>query len=212
MTLRPFLPAVAVVSALAVMTSAYQLTLHADPPPQPQPDAERIADELAVEALFVRLAARNLVAREVIAGRTTVPEAAALFAWIDALPPRPSGREARQLAGQAGLPDSGGYTEAELLGVRVVMFVGVAARHDAYPPGCMERARAEFLAARRGGVHPAARGPRRTGARGCWSRPGPRRIASRPLVQMPGGYRRRSDTRPAATTSPRGVPGAVRFS
>ena len=130
----------------------------------------------------MRSAARSLVAREVIAGRATVPEAAALIGWIDALPPQRPAIQTGQVAAMAGLPDSGGYTAAELLGVRVVMHVGVAERNDAVgPPGSVGRARAAFLAARRGGVHPTPGGRPQTDASGCWNWPGPRRKDARPF-------------------------------
>jgi hypothetical protein len=131
------------------MTAAYHLVPQTGPLAPPQPDADRGPDDPGFEALLARSVARELVAREVIAGRTTVPEAAALFAWLDAQPPRTMAAWPGQLTVQAGLPDPGGYTEAEMKGVRVVAQVAAAARCPVpSPPGCVERVRAEFHAAR----------------------------------------------------------------
>jgi hypothetical protein len=151
--LHSFLPALVVASVLTATTAAYHLVPHTAPLAPPQPDADRGPDDRAFEALFARSVARDLVAREVIAGRTTVPEAAALFAWLDARPPRTKAAWPGQLTEQAGLPDPGGYTGAEMYGVRVVSEVGVSARSDAtLPPGCVDRARREFLATRARGA------------------------------------------------------------
>ena len=60
------------------------------PRPTP-PDADGAVDDLgpapAVRHVVVRAAARDLVARELIAGRMTLPDAAARFGWLNALPP-----------------------------------------------------------------------------------------------------------------------------
>ena len=176
MKLRPFLPAAAVISALAATTAAYHLAAPAaDPPPPPRPDADgRPADPVA-EAMLVRSVARGLVAREVIAGRTTVPEAAALFGWLDARSPWTKAAADGRIAADAGLSDSGGYTDAEMHGVRVVAAAtAVAGSLPCLPPGGVEWARGEFLAARRAGSSPGCRRCPRTGASGCWRRPGPR--------------------------------------
>jgi hypothetical protein len=147
--LHSFLPALVVASVLTAMTAAYHLVPRTGPLAPPQPDVDRDPGDSGFEALFVRSVARELVAREVLAGRTTVPEAAALFAWLDARPPRTKAAWPGQLSVQAGLPDPGGYTEAEMHGVRVVAEVAAAARSPVpSPPGCVERVRAEFLATR----------------------------------------------------------------
>ena len=193
---RSLLPAVAGFVALAATSAAYRLASPDEPVPQHQPDAGyHLAADPAAEAYRVRSAARNLVAREVIAGRTTVPEAAAVFGWLDARPPRHVDPTPADTASLAGLPDPGGYTAAEMLGVRVVAFV---ATRDvcASRPVCMERVRAEFLAARREGSLPDYPRPPRSGACSCWRGPGPRPRRSWPAGRTPGGSRRRSDTGP----------------
>jgi hypothetical protein len=147
--LRPLLPAVAGLVALVATTAAYRLALRTDPPPPPRADADGCPVDPVIEARFIRSVARELVAQEVIAGRWSVPEAAAVFGWLDARPPRTVAAFPDQIAALAGLSDTGGYTDAELQGVRVVALAALMARSDSpSPPGSVERVRREFLAAR----------------------------------------------------------------
>jgi hypothetical protein len=150
--LRTLFPATAAVAALTATTAMYRVATDADPPPRPRPDVEWYPADPAVEVLFVRSLARDLVAGEVIAGRTSVPEAAAVFAWLDALPPRCPAAAPDRIAVLAGLSDPGGYTQAELLGLRVVAQVEVMVRPASVTLGCAERVRGEFLAARAQGT------------------------------------------------------------
>jgi hypothetical protein len=145
---RTLLPATAAVAALTATTAMYRLATDADPPPPPRSDADRCPADPAIEVLFVRSVARDLVAQEVIAGRMTVPEAVAMFAWLDAHPPWYPAAPPGQMAVLAGLSDPGDYTEAELLGLRLVAHAEVAARSASAPVGCAERVRGEFLAVR----------------------------------------------------------------
>jgi hypothetical protein len=151
MQFRPLLPTAAIVTALAATSAVYRLAPHSDLPHYNQRDADLnlvSPPDPAAEAHCVRSMARDLAVREVIAGRASVTEAAALFGWLDGLPPRQWATSHDQLAVLASLPDAAGYTEAELLGARVVALVEVVSCDDAAQPGCVERVRREFFSAR----------------------------------------------------------------
>ena len=196
MTLRPLLPAAVALSALALTTAVYRLAPHPELPPPPLPEPGREPAESAIEALIVRSVARQLVARDVIAGRTTVPEAAALYRWLDAQPPRTKAPWGDQILAQAGWYDVGGFTDDEMQGVRVVAQVSILTRCGAdLPPGCVERVRCEFLAARCAGSSPRRPRSPRTGARSCWGRPGPSLGGWLSADWAAEGCSRRSDTK-----------------
>jgi hypothetical protein len=106
----------------------------------------------AVAAFVFRSAAKGEIVREVIAGRRSLPEAAALFGWLDAISPRTVAIPPHELAARAGLADEN-YTADELLAVQVVARVAIVAREDS-PAQAAEltaRVRGEFLAAREAG-------------------------------------------------------------
>ena len=91
----------------------------ADPTPLALPADPSAAD------LAARSAAKDGVTREVLAGRMTLPEAAARFARLNALPPRSIIPRPDILAMTAGLPDPGDCTEAEWAAVQVAVRVAV---------------------------------------------------------------------------------------
>src|SRR5262249_36942662 len=84
----------------------------------------------AVRQRLVRVAARDLVARELIAGRMALPGAAARFAWLNALPPTTQIRPPEDLAALVGLPAGEKYGEGEALALQVVAWLGRPALSD----------------------------------------------------------------------------------
>jgi hypothetical protein len=77
----------------------------------------------AVRCVLVRSSARDLVAKEVIAGRMVLPDAAARFGWLNALPPPAPPAPTELLAVRVGLPGDEWYTEGERLALQVVAWV-----------------------------------------------------------------------------------------
>jgi hypothetical protein len=145
---RGILSAAAAVAAVAGVYAVVKTF----PAPAPPEAARAGPSDPEHTGALVRLAAKNLVAREVIAGRTTLPEATALFEWLNGLYPPAPARTPFPWAKPAGLPD-GDYTAAEAAAAEVVQWVAAVARRE-YPDREGEVAAdavAEFLAARSGG-------------------------------------------------------------
>jgi hypothetical protein len=104
-------------------------------PPYPEPlppdwAAQPGPRDPAIEAVAVRSAAKHLVAWEVIAARMTLPDAAARFGWLNALPPPFRAFPRDGPASEPWLPDRGGFTEAEWLAAEVVEWVASEVRAD----------------------------------------------------------------------------------
>jgi hypothetical protein len=97
---------------------------NADSPALAQP----VGPHFAVVA--ARSAAKEKVTREFLAGRMTLPEAAARFARLNAAPPRAVAQPSDDLARQAGLPDAGDVTEAERAALQVITWAEVVARRE----------------------------------------------------------------------------------
>src|SRR5438874_6083753 len=155
MAARPKLfPAPAVLLPVAVAAAVAVCAAHPDDPRPDPPGAESPGKYLPPDPVSVRLAtrsaARDRVAREVIAGRITLPEVAAAFAWFDRLPPEATHPSARVLERWVGLPVGDPYTESELSALAVVVWVVTLVEYE-HPDGTGEliaRARGQFLADR----------------------------------------------------------------
>src|SRR5262245_23437600 len=118
-------------------------------PPSPEPDGalEYLEPGPAVRHAVVRATARDLVARELIAGRLALPDAAARFGWLNVLPPPAQTRPPEQLAALAGLPAGEQYGEGEALALQVVAWLGRPALSDD-PARAQEAALQQFREAR----------------------------------------------------------------
>jgi hypothetical protein len=131
-------------AAAACAVGLAYLALYLAPRPEPPgaaAPAELLSPDPAAAQAIARSAAKEAIAREVIAGRMTLPEAADRFGRLNAMPPPAPVRVPNLLAADAGLADSGGYTGAELPALQVVAWVAIVARED-----CPDRA--EEVAAR----------------------------------------------------------------
>ncbi|HKB03010.1 MAG TPA: hypothetical protein VKD90_12370 [Gemmataceae bacterium] len=93
-------------------------------PPNPHAAVDHLDADPVVRHRLVRAAARDVVARELIAGRMTLPDAAARFGWLNALPPTTQTRPPEVLAALAGLPAGEKYGEGEALALQVVAWLG----------------------------------------------------------------------------------------
>jgi hypothetical protein len=125
-------------------------------PPSTRPNSDRAVDRLApdyldrdpaVRQMVVRAAARDLVARDLIAGRMALPEAAARFEWLNALPPTTQTHPPEHLAALAGLPAGEKYWEGEALALQVVAWLGRPVLSDD-PARAQEAALWQFREAR----------------------------------------------------------------
>lgn len=94
----------------------------------------------AVRHVIVRVVAKDLVVRELIAGRLSLPDAAARFGWLNSLPPAALPRPSQHLAALAGLPTGVQYVEGEALALQVVAWIS-----RMVPTGEPAGARAEAL-------------------------------------------------------------------
>src|SRR5687768_12603354 len=95
-------PALLTAAATAVIGGA--VTQFA-PPPAPNDGGAPLDADPAIAQVDLRSRTRDLVVREMTAGRMTLPEAAAAFGWLDRLtPPIPTPLPC-QAALTAGLPD-----------------------------------------------------------------------------------------------------------
>jgi hypothetical protein len=101
----------------------------------------------AARHAVVRATAKDLVAREFIAGRMALPDAAAWFGWLNALPPTTRTLPPEHLAALAGLPAGETYGEGEALGLQVVAWLGRPVLSDD-PAGAQEAALRQFREAR----------------------------------------------------------------
>jgi hypothetical protein len=150
---RPGRAALAVGAAAVALTyTAIRFPSYPDPPgtggaAEPEPG------DLAAEAVAARSAAKHLVVREVIAGRMALPDAAARFGWLNALPPPFRAFPQDGPASEPWLPDRGGFTEAEWLAAQVVEWVANEVREDHRVRAGEVRARlvGEFWSARAAG-------------------------------------------------------------
>jgi hypothetical protein len=138
--------ALAVVCA-AAMACAALLISPCRRPPNPDAAIDHLDPDPAVRHGDVRAAAKDLVARELIAGRMSLPEAAARFGWLNALPPKAQTRPPEVLAALAGLPAGEKYGEGEALALQVVAWLGRPALSDD-PSRAQEAALRQFREAR----------------------------------------------------------------
>src|SRR5947209_13832796 len=78
-----------VLAYAALVTATFTLaeTTGSRPPPTGGPPAESDAPADAAAAVFERVVAKTAVGRAVLAGRLSLPEAAAVFSWLDRQPP-----------------------------------------------------------------------------------------------------------------------------
>jgi hypothetical protein len=84
---------------------------------------EYLDPDPAVRQVVVRTVAKDLVAQEVIAGRMALPDAAARFGWLQALPPATdSAYPPELLAALVGLPAGEQFSEGEVLALQVVVW------------------------------------------------------------------------------------------
>ena len=86
--------------------------------------ADRPADS---EAVLARSLAKHCVATEVTRGRLTVPEAAAVFGWLNRRPPPADPAEV--IGRQFSLSDAARRCEAEVLCAQVMAYRAAAVRH-----------------------------------------------------------------------------------
>jgi hypothetical protein len=101
----------------------------------------------AVRQHVVRTAARDRVARELVAGRLSLPDAAARFGWLNALPLTSRTHPRGHLAALAGLPADEEYEEGEVLALQVVAWLGRPVLSDD-PARAQEAALRQFRDAR----------------------------------------------------------------
>jgi hypothetical protein len=111
---------------------------------------EHLDPDPAARQLVVRAVARDLVARELIAGRMTLPAAAARFGWLNALSPTTQPHPAGHLAALAGLPAGEEYGEGEALALQVWAWLGRPVLSDD-PARAQEAALRQFREARAAG-------------------------------------------------------------
>jgi hypothetical protein len=116
-------------------------------PPNPHVALDHLDADPEVRHALVRAAAKDLVARELIAGRMALPDAAARFGWLNALPPKAQTRPPEVLAVLAGLPAGEKYGEGEALALQVVAWLGRPVLSDD-PPRAQEVALRQFREAR----------------------------------------------------------------
>jgi hypothetical protein len=149
----PYSPALLATGAAVVIGGA--VIRFAPTPAVADDDAdEGMAPDPAVAQANLKSRARDLVAREVAAGRMTLPDAAAAFDWFDHLPPLSPAPLPWQASVGAGVPPDPGYTQTEILALRVVTRVDVLERtqYPAVPAGSAEAARGQSRRARAGGA------------------------------------------------------------
>ncbi len=140
-------------AAAALAYTAY-LFSPAGPPPNQPVEAHVSAPGPVCQHLAVRLAAKDAIARDVAAGRTSLFDAAARFAWLNTLPPqcpRMGDTDAGYVAAEFGLEAGPGFTDNERAALQVIAW---ATERTAWmsPERAGEvagRLRDEFLAARR---------------------------------------------------------------
>src|SRR5689334_3154871 len=113
-------------AAVVLVCAATRFSPHPDPPGV----GEFEPPDPAFAAVAVRSVAKDLVVREVIAGRMALPEAAAQFAWLNELPPPARVFPPDVPASQAWLPERGEFTGTELLAAQVVEWAANAARAE----------------------------------------------------------------------------------
>jgi hypothetical protein len=141
-------PAVAAAAVSALGMTCAALFCPPGPRPPADPTVCYFEPDPAIARLDARSAAREWVAREVAAGRMTLPEAAARFAWLDGLPPRAILPTPEEMAVKAGLPAGGRYTEKERSALQVVAWI---AERAGDLDRAAEAARSLFLAERAAG-------------------------------------------------------------
>ena len=88
------------------------------------PRADRPADS---DAVIARTLAKHFVATEVARGRLTVPEAAAVFGWLNRLPPPTD--PAEHVGGMSGISDAARRSEPEVLCAQVMTYRAAAVRN-----------------------------------------------------------------------------------
>jgi hypothetical protein len=135
------------VVCVAAITCPVLLISPRRPAPNPNAAVDYLDPDPAVRNRLVRAAARDLVARELIAGRITLPDAAARFGWLNALPPKAQTRPPEVLAALAGLPAGEEYGEGEVLALQVVAWLGRPVLSDD-PARAQETALRQFRDAR----------------------------------------------------------------
>ena len=112
-------------AAGAACAAAYILAV---PGPRPTTPPAAAADRPAgSEGVLARSLAKHFVATEVTRGRLTVPEAAAVFGWLNRRPPPADPAEV--IGRQSGLSDAARRCEAEVLCAQVMAYRAAAARH-----------------------------------------------------------------------------------
>src|SRR5262245_65862450 len=120
-------------------------------PPRPDAAIDHLDPDPAVRQNLVRAAARDVVARELIAGRIALPDAAAWFGWLNDLPPKAQTRSPEVLAALAGLPADEKYGEGEAIALQVVAWLGRPGLSD-NPVRAQEVALRQFRDGRREGL------------------------------------------------------------
>jgi hypothetical protein len=137
-----------VIVCVAAMMCAVLFCSPRTAPPSPNKVGEYRVPDPAIRYVVVRSVARDIVAREVILGRLALPDAAARFAWLQALPPAGDPDLAPEfLAALVGLPTDERYGAGEVLALRVVVWVRRPELSDD-PIQSQEAALRQFLKAR----------------------------------------------------------------
>jgi hypothetical protein len=119
--------AISIASVIVCVAAMMCAVLFCSPRPAP-PSANKVGEyrepDPAIRHAVVRTVAKDMVAREVIAGRLALPDAAARFGWLLALPPAAEPDLAPELlTALVGLPADERYGAGEVLALRVVVWV-----------------------------------------------------------------------------------------
>jgi len=143
--------AISIASVIICVAAMMCAVVFCSPRPAP-PSANKVGEyrepDPAIRHAVVRTVAKDMVAREVIAGRLPLPDAAARFGWLQALPPAADPDLAPEfLAELVGLPADERYGAGEVLALRVVVWVRRPELSDD-PIRSQEAALRQFLEAR----------------------------------------------------------------
>ena len=118
------IPIASVIVCVVAMMCAALFCSPRPTPPDPDGAADYLDPDPASRHVLVRSYAKDVVAREVIAGRMALPDAAARFGWLNALPPAAAPTLPPELlAALVGLPAGERYGEGEVLALQVVAWV-----------------------------------------------------------------------------------------
>jgi hypothetical protein len=117
------IPVASAAVCVVAMTCAALITPSRPSPPDPDRAADHLVPDPAVRRAAVRTYARDVIAREVLAGRMALPDAAAWFGWLNSLSPTTRVVPTEWLAVRVGLPAGERCGEGEALALQVVAWM-----------------------------------------------------------------------------------------